>query len=270
MNSPRTHILTAAAWLALGAALAPWLGAFSRTVQADLGRVSWHFTLGGAPVLALVMAVAAALGTHGVIAAHPKARRGELAHTAHYWPTPAVLAAAVIIHAARLRSGPAAAGLAVAFGAVMCGVLYLEYATVDAAERLYPRARYLLNLADYTAALAAFLAVLMGNPTAPQAGILCGLAAGLTAVDLLRLPARTPDSVALYAAAVGAIVGGAAGRLMRWGVTPVGTALILLLAAYALAGVLQHHLRGRLTWRVRLEYFGLWALGTLALLRWVA
>ncbi|MBC7259756.1 MAG: hypothetical protein H5T65_10960 [Chloroflexi bacterium] len=270
MKSPRTYILTVAAWLALGVAVAPWVGPFGRTMQGTLGKVSWDFTLGATPVWALAMAVCAALGTHEVIAAHPKARRGELSHTAHYWPTPAVLAAAAVVHAARLRSGAAVVGLAVGVGAAMAGVLWLEWATVDAAERPYARARWALNMADYAAALAAFTAALTGNLTPAQAGALCGVAAGLVALDLLRLPERTPDSVALYAPLVGAIIGGGASRMAQGGLSPTGAALILLLVAYALTGILQHHLRQQLTWRVRLEYFGLLVLGTLALLRWVA
>ncbi len=270
MRFPRTQTLTVASYLALGVALAPWVGAYSRPVNAALGKVSWACTLSATPVLALALAVAAALGTHDIIAAHPKAARGELSHTAHYWPTPALFAAAAVGHAARLRSGASVAGLAVAVGALMVGILYLEWATVDAAGGSYPRARWLLTVADYGVALAAFMAVLTGDPTPIQAGALCGFAAALITVDLLRQPERTPDSVALHALLVGAVVGGAASRLAQWGITPAGAALILLLTAYALTGVLQHHLRGRLTWRVRLEYLALWGLGTLALLRWVA
>ncbi|MDH7490671.1 MAG: hypothetical protein QHH80_14350, partial [Anaerolineae bacterium] len=233
-------------------------------------KAALSFTLSGLAVWALAMAVAAALGTHEVIAARTRARDGAVSHTAHYWSTPAVFAAAAVVHVARLRSGPAVAALAVAFGALMAGVLWLEWATVDAAERPYPRARWLLNVADYAVALVAFMAALTGSPTPAQAGALCGLAAGLVAVDLLRQPARTPDSVAVLAPLAGAIIGGAASRMAQWGLSPTGTALVLLLVAYALTGVLQHHLRGRLTWRVRLEYFGLLALGTLAILRWVA
>ncbi len=270
MKPPRAQILTVASFLALGLALAPWVGAFSRPVQAALGKATLSFTLSGVAVWALAMAVAAALGTHEAIAAHPNTRDGELSHTAHYWPTPAVFAAAAAVHVARLRSGPAVAALAVAFGALMAGVLWLEWATADAAERPYPRARWLLNVADYAAALLAFMAALTGDLAPSSAGGLCGFAAALIAVDLLRQPTRTPDSVATYALLTGAIVGAAASRTAGQGIKPVGAALILLLVLYALAGVLQHHLRGRLTWRVRVEYFGLLALGTLAILRWVA
>lgn len=270
MKSPQSQTLTVASYLALGVALAPWVGAFARPIQAILGKVSLDFTLSGAAVLALVVSAAAALGTHEVIAAHPKARRGELSHTAHFWPTPAVLALAGVIHAARVRSPWVIAGLTVAFGVLMLGILYLEHATVDGGERTYPRARWLLTVADYAVALAAFMAVLTGDSAPTQTGALCGLVAALITVDLLRQPERTPDSVAFHALLIGAVVGGAADRLAWRGITPAGAALILLLTTYALTGVLQHHLRGRLTRWVRLEYLALWGLGTLALLRWVA
>lgn len=270
MKSPQSQILTVASYLALGVALAPWVGAFVRPIHATLGKVSLDFTVSATPVLALALAVAAALGTHGIIAAHPKARRGELSHTAHFWPLPAVLAAAAVVHAARLRSGTSVASLAVAVSALMVGILHLEWATVDAADGSYPRARWLLTVAGYAAALAAFMAVLTGDPTPTQAGALCGFGAALITVDLLRQPERTPDSVAFHALLVGAVVGAAANRLAQWGITPAGAALILLLTTYALTGVLQHHLRGRLTRWVRWEYLALWGLGTLALLRWVA
>lgn len=271
MVIPRwTQILPVASFLALGVALAPWVGAFSRPVHAALGKVSLAFTLSATPVVALAMGVAAALGTHDILAAHPMARRGQLAHTAHYWPAPAVLAAAVVFHAARLRSGLVVAGLAVAFGVLVAGVLYLEWATVDAAGGSYARARWVLTVADHGVALAAFMAVLTGDATPARAGALCGLAAALIAVDLLRQPSRTPDSVAAYSLLTGVIVGGAASRVVGRSIAPVGAALILLLVLYALAGVLQHHLRGRLTWRVRLEYFGLLVVGTLAILRYLA
>lgn len=270
MKSPQSQALTVASYLALGVALAPWVGAFARPIQAILGKVSSDFTLSGVAVLALVVSAAAALGTHEVIAAHPKARRGELSHTAHFWPTPAVLAAAAVVHAARLRSGTSVASLAVAGSALMVGILHLEWATVDAADDSYPRARWLLTVADYAVALAAFMAVLTGDSAPTQTGALCGFATALITVDLLRQPERTPDSVAFHALLIGAVVGGAADRLAWRGITPAGTALILLLTTYALTGVLQHHLRGRLTRWVRLEYLALWGLGTLALLRWVA
>ncbi|MGB9594399.1 MAG: hypothetical protein ACPL7R_09730, partial [Anaerolineae bacterium] len=192
MKSPWRQVLTVASFLALGLALAPWVGAFSRPVNAALGKASVAVALSATPVLALALAVAAALGTHAILAAHPNARRGELSHTAHYWPTPAVLAAAAVVHAARLRSGAAVAGVAIAVGVLAAGVLYLEWATVDAAEQPYPRARWLLNVADYGVALLAFMAALTGDLAPTSAGVSCGFAAALIAVDLLRQPARTP------------------------------------------------------------------------------
>jgi hypothetical protein len=232
-----------------------------------LGKVSWSFTLSGAVVLGILLAVAAALGTNGVISAHPKAEGGRLSHTVLHWATPAVLAASAVAHISVLRAPEALAVSVVGFGILAAVLLSLEFVTVDGAWRGYGRARWALSLLDYLVALAAFVAAIGAGISTGLCAALCGVAAALVAVDLLRLPDCTPDVVGLYVPAVGVIIGLAAQRILTWNTQPIRAALILLLLFYVLTGLLQQHLRRRVSWWVRVEYFALLALGTWALLR---
>ena len=191
-----------------------------------------------------------------------------MSHTAHYWAVPAVLAAASVVHLSRVHAPAAFSGSLVGFGALAGVILWMEYATVDGDEPSYARVRWMLSALVYLAALAAFSTTANAEISHTHAAILCGLASALLAVDLLRQPSRTPDVVALHVLAVGVVVGLAADRLLLWGIQPTRTALILLLLLYVLTGTLQHQLRERVSWWVRVEYFALLALGTWALLRW--
>lgn len=268
MRTPRAQIVVVASWLALGAALLPAASAFSRPMEGTLGKASWSFTLSAVTILGFVLTALAALGTHAVISAHPKARSGDLSHTAHYWAAPVVLTAAALVHIARLHVPAPYIGALVGLGALAGLALSLEYATVDGDEAGYAGARWMLNVVVYLIALVAFSAALPAGLSRGHAAVACALAAALLAVDLLRLPERTPDVVAAYALAAGAAVGLAADRLLLSEIETIRISLILLLLLYALTGVMQQQLRGRASWRVRVEYLALVALGTWALLQW--
>lgn len=247
--------------------MAPLASQYTRPMSGALGEASWSFTLSGAAVLGVLLAVSAALGTHGVISAHPKAEGGRLSHTVFHWAAPAVLAAAAAAHISPLRAPEALAVSVVAFGILAAVLLSLELATVDGASPNYGRARWALSLLDYLVALAAFAAAIGAGVSIGLSSALCGVAAALVAVDLLRQPDRTPDVVGLYVPAVGILIGIAAQRLITWGAQPVRAMLILLLLFYVLTGVMQQLLKGRASWWLRVEYFALLALGTWALLR---
>jgi len=236
-------------------------------MEGTLGKASWSFTLSAATVLGLVLTALAALGTHAVISAHPKARSGELSHTAHYWAAPVVLTAAALVHIARLHVPASYIGALVGLGALAGLALSLEYATVDGDEAGYAGARWMLNVVVYLIALVAFSAALTAELPRGRAAALCGFAAALLALDLLRQPRRTPDVVAVYVGATGAVVGLAAARLLLGEITPLRVSLLLLLLLYALTGVMQQQLRGRASWLVRAEYLALLAAGAWALLR---
>lgn len=236
-------------------------------MEGTLGKASWSFTLSAVTILGFVLTALAALGTHAVISAHPKARSGDLSHTAHYWAAPVVLTAAALVHIARLHVPAPYIGALVGLGALAGLALSLEYATVDGDEAGYAGARWMLNVVVYLIALAAFSAALTAELPRGRAAALCGFAAALLALDLLRQPRRTPDVVAVYVGATGAVVGLAAARLLLGEITPLRVSLILLLLLYALTGVMQQQLRGRASWLVRAEYLALLAAGAWALLR---
>jgi hypothetical protein len=236
-------------------------------MEGTLGKVSYSFTLSALAVLGLVLVITAALGTHAVVASHPKARSGNLSHTAHHWAAPAVLTAAAVVHLSRLQSPVALIGALLAFGATAGLALWLEYGTVDGAEAGYGRARWMLNIVVYIVALAVFSAAITADLPPQHAAILCGLAAALLAIDILRQPGRTPDIAALYVGFVAALAGFAAHRLLLQEIAAIRISVLLLLLLYALTGVMQQQLRGRASWRVRAEYLALLAVGAWALLR---
>ena len=256
------------AWVTLAVAFAPLASRYSRHLSGSLGKASWDFALSGAAVLALLTAVLAAFGAHAVVAAHPKARGGNLAHTAHYWATAAVLAATAVIGIPRIPTPALQVGGILVFGVLLGAVLALEHATVDAGERAYTLSRWALNALDYLIGLGVFAAaVTILSPGALGASF-AGLAAALLAVDVLRQPGRTPDSAALLVPAIGVLIGLAAARILLWDIPPVRAALLLLLLLYALTGILLHYLQRSLRWWVQVEYFALLLLGGWALLRW--
>lgn len=269
METARARAAAASSLLTLSAAFAPLAASLNPTLSGAVGKVSWTFTLPAVAVLALVAGALGAFGAHMTLCAHPKARAGQLSHTAHYWPPAAVMSAAAVVGASRVAVPWLRLGGILAFGVLAATALLLAYHTVDADDPAHTRARWALSALDYVIALAAFAAITTGSLPRGWSAVLCAAAAGLLSVDLLRQPDRTPDSAAVYTALIGIVLGLAASRVLLWAISPAKSALLLLLLFYVLTGALQHHFRGRLSWWVRLEYSGVLALGAWALLKLV-
>ena len=266
MEPATRRAVAASSLLALSVAFAPLAAPLNTALSGTVGKASWAFNLPATAVLALVAVALGAFGTHAIICAHPRARAGQLSHTAHYWPPAAVLSAVAVVGASRIAAPWLRLGGTLAFGVLSAVMLLLSYHTVDASDSAYGRARWALIALDYVAALAVFAAVMAGDLSHRWGAVLCAVAAGLLTVDLLRQPDHTPDSAAIYVALIGVAVGLAAGRVPLWGIPPVKAALLLLLLFYTLTGAVQHHFRGRLTWWVRVEYLGVLVLGAWVLL----
>ncbi len=269
MESARDRAVAASSLLALSAAFAPWAASLNTSLSGTVGKVSWTFTLPAVAVLALLAAVLGAFGAHATVCAHPRARAGQLSHTAQYWPPAAVLSAVAVVGASRATGPWLRLGGTLAVGVLAAAMLLLAYYTVDASAPVYGRARWALSALDYVIALGAFAAIAAGHLPHRWSAVLCGAAAALLAVDLLRQPDRTPDSAAAYVAVIGVVLGLSANYILLWAIAPAKAALMLLLLLYVLTGAIGHHFRGRLTWWVRAEYLAVLVLGAWALLKLV-
>ena len=205
------------------------------------------------PLLALVVAVP--LTGDFLLRMHPQARFHGPAATALYLLVPVLYALGAALYLGDVASGawdlPAALGAGLFFGIT----LNAEYLTVDPNAETYEPARFVLLLTGYIVALAIFFVAFSESvPLAVGVVFVAVAAFGLTA-DMLRELEEGNTALFIQAGAVALVM--AQARLALYFIDLADPRLaspFLWIAFYAMTGVVQNQVSGRLDRQTLRQY----------------
>ncbi len=185
---------------------------------------------------------------------------------ATFWILPCLVALAAAIAVPRLygrADGWALQWVAsmILLGALLTVVVAAERHTIRLEDPHYRSARVGLNFATYSAALALYAAIhglhfrsLLSVPAVV-------LVTFPLALELLRSSEEALSGTWIHAGFVAVILGQLTWALNLQGLSALRGGGILLIAFYAVSGIAQQHLAGRLTRRVTFEYASTAAVG---------
>lgn len=212
--------------------------------------------LTGTLAIAFGLAILAASGAESVVSAHPRFATAELRSRGRTWPFWALPMAMTIIIAMILPRLPtpliqvlALLGAAV----LLILVLFCLYITVEPGQQGFRRARLVLNILTYAAAVALFLFVYQTRARSLVSATLVAVTAMLLAIELLRTNTSSTIAIIGYGAIVGLVLGEVTWALNYWPLPNLTGGLLLLLIFYLLVSFAQAGLQKRLTRRVALE-----------------
>ncbi len=212
--------------------------------------------LTGTLVLAIALAVLAASGAESVVSAHPRFATADLrtgGRTWPFWALPMALAIIVTMVLPRLPT-PLVQVLALLLAAGLFILAFFSlYTTIEIGQPGFRRARLVLNVLTYGAAVVLFLFVYQTRTRSLVSATLIAVTAMLLAVELMRTSVSSTATVISYGAIVGLILGQATWALNYWPLPNLSGGLILLLIFYILIGFAQAGLQERLTARVAVE-----------------
>jgi hypothetical protein len=261
LDRDRFGVLSGA--LLVGLALGRFVETPVRPFSASVLGSPLGIDLSATTLMVLVMAGMAATAVESLLRSHPLARKNELFRTYHFWIVPGLLVVGL--------TGWLAAFEDISFwtlglmaGAIIVPLsLAAEYAAVDPDQRDSALVGWVETLLVYLAALILFTRIYDLGARALLSGTAVLLVAALLVTRLLWYTTRRPLLATGYGIFVGLIVG-----LVSWGLnylplSPAAGGLILLVLFYALSGLVQHYLTGRLDRRVIIEYVGVAAVGLL-------
>ncbi len=211
--------------------------------------------LGEMTVAAFFLAIVSAASAESVVSVHPRFsishRRG---HTWAFWALPMAL---MIISVVLLPLAPSRLVQVLVLplsGGLIALAFFCLYATVEAGQPGYRRARLILDALAYGSALLLFLFVYQTRTRSLLSGSLIAATAVLLAVELLRSTTDRVSLVISYGVIVGLILGQVTWALNYWLLPNFIGGLLLLLIFYMLTGIAQQGLQNRLTQRVLVEF----------------
>ena len=221
------------------------------------------FTALGSPValefsaglwMAVVLALAAAAGTESIIRTHPRYRVHRNSLTWAYWALPMAITIITVLVLPAVPTSFLQVLVVVTAGILLAFAFNSLYLTVESGQVGFRRARLVLNVLTYGAALLLFLFVYQTRIRSLVSSTLVGVTATLLAIELLRTWDRRAQLVLAYGLIVGLLLGQVTWALNYWPLLPGLTGgLLLLLTFYLSVIIAQHGLQERLTRRLLLE-----------------
>ncbi|MBI2940076.1 MAG: hypothetical protein HYY04_06510 [Chloroflexi bacterium] len=165
-----------------------------------------------------------------------------------YWtlPTLLVLGAALFLRLPLFTTGPALATGLVVTAALLLVVLHAERYQAG-------RAPFSAEFISYIVAFMLYSAIYAPRTRSLYSATTIAVVTALLTVELLRRSIRSERQVWLYAGVVGLLLGELTWALNYWAVSTMTGGLLLLLAFYALIGLIPHGLDGRLARQVGFE-----------------
>lgn len=220
----------------------------------SIGAVAGLFILTGTVVAVVLLPVLAAVGTDGVLRAHPAGRLRGRWESLQQAALPAAFAVAAALFFRYVATGYWGLFASVLTGVAFGVVVYAQYATLDIDNAAADAAR-VVQLAAAHAGVFMLLALFYAYDLRPlPAAVLAGVVAAIFAPEVLRdAEARLGERVT-YALAAGLFL-----AQLRWGLEYVRldgllAALLLTLAFYGGLGLLAAGLTRRLDRRTWAEY----------------
>ena len=207
------------------------------------------------PIILLVIALAVALGTDGIMRTHPRALyEDDIGWTAPllFLPTLLTLGSGLFLEDA-LSGYWVLPGVVIGAG-LMGAILYSEYISIDPYHGSYTTARFILNLGTFLTAFAFYAVVYSFDVALVPAALIVGLISLLLSVEVLRESEADPVRALVYAAAIGVIVAQARWALYFLPLESYLAGVFLLLVFYLTSGLVQHHLNDDLRAPVVTEF----------------
>jgi hypothetical protein len=196
------------------------------------------------------------VGTDNLIHLHWRVHIRRRRYAVSLWIVPALLVLGSIFF---LRLPLFSNGITVAAGLVVVGVLLAlvivsEYRTIDPNDPLYGMARFILNVVGYLTAFALFTTIYGTKARSVMTATAIMVVGALIALELLRDTEADVTRTWIYAAICGLVMGELTWALNYWMISALIGGIFLLLAFYAVTGLAQNHLAGKLNRRVATEF----------------
>jgi hypothetical protein len=212
----------------------------------------------------LIVTALVALGTDGILRAHPSSIEQEDAA----WTAPLLFLPTLMALSAGLFLEDALSGYWVVPGVMvaavlMAAVLYAEYISVEVYHGSYASARFVLNLGTFLTAFGFYAVVYSFDVDLVPAALTVGLVSLLLAVEVFRESETDPIRALVFAAAIGVVVAQARWALYFLPLESYLAGVFLLLVFYLASGLIQHHLNDDLRTPVIAEFSLITVLGVM-------
>ncbi len=254
----------------LGLLLSMFVPLPAREVRLVLLGSDLSLRFSGPISLALVLVALVCAGVDATISSYPQSGERPLGQHIPFWMLPATVVMLASVVLGSLWWGYQVA-LIVATTLMLAFIIPLQYHTVDVEDALYTQSRLVLNVITYIVALLLFLFLYGTRLRSLLSATGAALASGALALELFRQPNQRVGRIWLYAVVVAGVLGELTWALNYYTVDMRLGGAFLLLVFYALTGLVQQYLWGRLTRYVAVEYglvcvAGLISLGLVGLL----
>ncbi len=217
--------------------------------------------LSGQAQLAFIIAALVCAGVDAIIRTHPLAHRQKLGYTMTFWVLPSLVVISGLILLPGLSWWGYQVLLIIFTGLVLAMIVVAQYRSIDPEDRHQRTARLALNAVVYAIALVWFITLyrMQVRSLISATGVL-GVS-GLLALELLRIAENQFKRTWLYAFLVSVLMSELTWALNYNSVAPQVGGAVLLLFFYALTGLFQQRLWGRLNRRVVAEFSLIFASG---------
>jgi len=219
----------------------------SQTFASTLFGQPWEITIPGDWIMNAILVGLVCTGTDSIIRRHPAMQHMRIGYTLTFWILPATLTLSAISF---LHLSPDRlywlAGLAFS-GLLLAWVIMGQYHTVDPDDPHYGAARLSLNIISYLAALGVFISIYGTKTRSLFSATAIAVTGVLLSLELLRGAQKDANRTWLYALSIGLVMGELTWPLNYWGIGGAVGGVFLLLVFYALTGICQSYLQGRLS-----------------------
>lgn len=254
IDRDRLSVLTGA--LVLGLALGRFLDVPFRPMSTSVLGSQLDLYLSATSTMMLIMGGMAITGTESLVRSHPLARQGKLGRSFMFWILPSLLVLGI---GAWLNEIEEVAPWAVALflgGIVVALTLAGEYRLIDPGRHIDSRLMWAQLVLIHLVAFMLFSRIYDLRARSILSATAVLLATTLLAARLFWPAMERPSLAFIYATVPGALLGQLTWVLNYLPLTALQGGLILLVAFYAVAGLLQQFLAGRFDRRTVLEYVG--------------
>lgn len=208
------------------------------------------------PLLLLLVVIVATVGADRVLRLHPDSRFHGAGATTLYLFVPALFALGAALLAAAAASGfwimPAAMLAAILFGLTV----RVEYLTVDQGSDAYELARTVLLVMIYVVAFCIFTVAFVSDLSMPVAMALTAAVSFLLTLDILRELEVETSSLVINAAAGALVMAECRLTLYYLSLPDLYGSAFLFIIFYALTGLMQNGVSGRVDRKTMLTYGG--------------
>jgi hypothetical protein len=264
IDRDRLSVIAGATLLAL--ALARFLDAPIRPFSVNAFGSPLGINLSATTLMLLLITGLAVTGVEGLIRSHPLARQGKIGRTFIHWFVPGVLALALAGWLSRVENLGVWTVALLGSSLLLPVALAAEYAAVLPENRQAALLQWSHSALIHLVAVLAFALVFEWRARSLLSGTAVVLLATLLAVRLFWPQANRPADALVYGAAVGLILGQLTWVLNYWRLSSLRGGLLLLLAFYVTAGLIQQFMLGRFNRQVVWEYSGVAVVALLVVL----